>query len=571
MGNIKSECVYPKPEKLPKPDLSDGCPYVTLSELKPSTYTNMIAKVSSSRVSERRDQLGTKTVFTGILEDKTFRVPFVCHKTSIPMERDVVLNIRSAYVHEFQDRSLLLILTEYSKAKLQQIEDLRNYIWRPKIAHFKRPVWNVILKGIVSTIYKSSGLVKRCNKCKTLVFDTCPNNCKEGWSWDFRISSRIYDSSGSIKMILPRHLATRILGRSICEILFLANVPNNRSIEGFDSINYYLSLPEKIQVMEAVVENASSLRSKDKLIVTDGLTLAYFPSNSGFSMDVGDASLKQLDPKDPHDSKIIRKIIGKTLDISIRRITGKPLLHGLYLLEEPIPLYRCEKARLYLGFSLKTGLEDEKIVVEVSPQAFVRESTWDYVKWRRSRGATAKAIVNTLQRYRSNVILAPFGYLGHIEDVIFKKAGEQRVSEVDKRNFVDFWKDIYGIEVSPEEIPLLKVKLIDSEHLFTYPPSTAYFDKNQLFISANTQRFVEFKKSSLKERVRSVLLKALQDVSIENQELSFLGEKDKIDTQRLLFYDIQRKLFGREVRAQGRITQFRDQFYFFPRRVLQVS
>jgi len=123
---IEVKYIYPRPEKLPEPDISDGCPYVTLSELKPSTYANTIARVSSSKTSERIDQLGTKVVFTGTLEDKTFRVPFVCHKTSIPLERDVVLNIRSAYVYEFQDKSLLLILTECTKAKLQQIEDLRD-------------------------------------------------------------------------------------------------------------------------------------------------------------------------------------------------------------------------------------------------------------------------------------------------------------------------------------------------------------------------------------------------------------------------------------------------------------
>jgi hypothetical protein len=26
--------------------------------------------------------------------------------------------------------------------------------------------------------------------------DTCPNKCAEGWRWDLRVSSRLYDDSG---------------------------------------------------------------------------------------------------------------------------------------------------------------------------------------------------------------------------------------------------------------------------------------------------------------------------------------------------------------------------------------
>ena len=139
-------------------------PFVTLSGLKPSTYVDTVARVLSYKVNERRDQLGTKMVFTGLLEDNTYRVPFISHKASIPIESNVVLKIISAYVHEFQDKSLLSMLTEYTKVDHQQIEDIRDYIWQPKIAHINRPVWNLTLKGIVSTIYNNSGLVKRCNK-----------------------------------------------------------------------------------------------------------------------------------------------------------------------------------------------------------------------------------------------------------------------------------------------------------------------------------------------------------------------------------------------------------------------
>ncbi|MFZ0220388.1 MAG: hypothetical protein WAM42_01675, partial [Candidatus Nitrosopolaris sp.] len=48
--------------------------------------------------------------------------------------------------------------------------------------------------------------------------------------------------------------------------------------------------------------------------------------------------------------KIIRRLIEKALEISIKKVTEKNKMHGIFLLDEPIPLYRCERARLYNGF-----------------------------------------------------------------------------------------------------------------------------------------------------------------------------------------------------------------------------
>jgi hypothetical protein len=43
--------------------------------------------------------------------------------------------------------------------------------------------------------------------------------------------------------------------------------------------------------------------------------------------------------------------------------------------------------------------------------------------------------------------------------------------QVDWNRVVEFWKQIYDIDISPDEIPLLKVKMVNSEATFTYPPS----------------------------------------------------------------------------------------------------
>jgi len=91
------------------------------------------------------------------------------------------------------------------------------------------------------------------------------------------------------------------------------------------------------------------------------------------------------------------------------------MIHGIFLLEDPIPLYRCEKAKLYVGFSVRANLTEkadgrvEEAVIELSPQAYVRESVLDYVNLRRERGASANAIVRNLTTYRNRVIVAPIG------------------------------------------------------------------------------------------------------------------------------------------------------------------
>jgi hypothetical protein len=235
---------------------------------------------------------------------------------------------------------------------------------------------------------------------------------------------------------------------------------------------------------------------------------------------------------DNEDRKIVRRLIEKSLDIGIRKVTGMRKMQGIYLLEEPIPLYRCEQAKLYLGFSIQISIREDKndddsksnktstfAVIEAIPQSYVRESVLDYVRLRRGRGASANSVINNLTKYRNRVIVAPSGNYGCIVDVIARKAGSQSVSDTDQRNLVEFWKQIYGIDISPDEIPLLKVKMINSENVFTYPPSMCFFGNDSLFIPADVQKFVEYKKST----VKSMMDKAVNDLVDEEEGLR-IGE-----------------------------------------------
>ena len=583
-GNIMSsnEILYPDPRTIPappSPSYQQPIPLVTLSELIPGKYVSTTARVVFVRTIERQDALGNKMIFSGILEDSTFKVPFVSHRISYPLIRNSIYKFNSAYVHEFPaDKSLLLVLTEHTKIDSKNVEDYREYIWNPKIESIKRPVKSVSLNGVITTIHNNSGLVKRCNKCKSIMYDTCPKKCSEeaGWGWDLRVSSRLYDGSGSIKMVLTKDIASRVLNRNLSELILLAsqNKPLTQNQQQQQPFSVKLKIPESIEIIEAVTENAFSYRSNGKLIVADGRNLVFFPpeleqeERHKFSEHVK----RPLKTTDIEDRKIIKKLIEKALDISIKKVTGMRIMQGIYLLEEPISLYRCERAKLYLGFSLRVSLiENNEVTVEATPQAYIRESVLDYVKLRRGRGATANAVVRNLITYRNKVIVAPSGNYGCIVDVVTTKAGDQRVSETDHRNLVEFWKQVYGIDIRPDEIPLLKVKMMNSENVFTYPPSMCFFGSESLLIYGNVQRFIENKKYSLKAKVEDAIRKAIQEqdlhIGSSNLEVSESSASPHSDVQSQLLQEIRQKLFGRNATARGSIIFVHDELWFFPNQI----
>jgi hypothetical protein len=468
------------------------------------------------------------------------------------------------------------VITEHTKIDSKNVEDYRDFIWNPKIESIKRPVRSVSLNGIITTVHSNSGLIKRCNKCKSIMYDTCPKKCsEEGWGWDLRVSSRLYDRSGSIKMVLTKDIAFRVLNRNLGELILLAskNKPLTQNLQQPFSIK--IKLPESIEVIEAVTENASSYRSNGKLTVTNGRNLVFFPPElvEEEAHKFTEQVKRPLKTSDVEDRKIIKKLIEKALDISIKKVTGMRMMQGIYLLEEPISLYRCERAKLYIGFYIRVSLigEDNEVTVEAIPQAYVIESVLDYVKLRRERGATANAVVRNLLTYRNKVIVAPSGNYGCIVDVVTKKAGSQQVSETNNRNLVEFWKQVYGIDISPDEIPLLKVKMMNSENVFTYPPSMCFFGSESLIIYGNVQRFIENKKYSLKSKVEDVVRKAVleQDVHIGSVKLKVqeVAASPHSDVQNQLLQEIRQKLFGRNATARGSIMFVHDELWFFPNQI----
>jgi hypothetical protein len=582
---LYQEKEYPNPQSIPRPPSTyESKPQVALADLTAKSYVKTVGRAVYLKTSERQDELGTKVIFTGILEDATFKMPFVSHKLNIPWQRDTVYKFDNAYVHEFPDRSLLLVITEFTEWQLKIVDgylEYQQYVWKPNIATIKRPVQNISLTGTITTVHNNSGLVKRCNGCKSLLYyDACPNKCENGWGWDLRVSSRLYDGSGSIKMVMTKDIASRILQRNLSELILLATqtklTPDNNISDRFlSSSNYQIKIPETVPVIEAVTETPSSYRKSDKLIVSDGRNLVIIaPTEQHYFVEFTN---RTLNAEEIEDKKIIRRLIEKSIDINVRKRTGKGMLQGIYLLEEPLKLYRCEKASLYLGFSLnvyiKQKQEGDSVIanVEATPQAYVRESVLDYIKMRRENGASANSVIRHLVNSRNKVIVAPSGNYGSIVDVITRKASNQSISETDSRNLVQFWKEVYDIDISGDEMPLLKVKMMNSEQAFTYPPSMVFYGNESLVISAGLQKFIEDKRSTLKYKMDSIIKEALKDLKIGESRIEFDGDSiESNNIQSVLLQEIKEKLYGKEVKAKGSILFVHDELWFFPNQ-LQFS
>jgi hypothetical protein len=586
---------YPDPRTLPTPpSFHEPIPSLTLAELEPGKYISTLARVVYLKTVERHDALGEKVVFSGLLEDSMFKVPFVNHRISFPLIRDSVYRFYSAYVHEFPDKSLLLVVTEHTKIAPIDGVDNREFTWIPKIGAIKRPVRNLYLNGTITTIHSTSGLVKRCNKCRSLIYydnTICPNQCGMGWAWDLRISGRLYDGSGAIKMILTKDIAANVLQKNLGQLILCASLSQSQEDQSQLTNNNSISVvnlqaPSSFDVMEAVLpENisASFYTRSDRLIVSDGRNLVYFPTDDeDLKSKFAELNVRRLDADGAvgiEDVKIIRRLVERAISMNIQNITEKRMRHGIYLLEDPISLYRCERAKLYLGFSATIRISthaqhrhQQELVVELSPHAYVRESVLDYIKLRRERGASANAVIRMLLNYRSKVIVTPTGHYGSIVEVVSKKAGNQLVSEQDNRNLVEFWKQVYDIDISPEEIPLLKIKMLNSENIFTYPASVCYFGADSLYFPASVQKFIGYKESRLIPRMYEVVKKAVKDLKIgDNVKIQQVSEirraNDRDNMQRQILEDTRQKLYGRNVHARGSIMFVHNELWFFPNQI----
>ncbi|MBO3810200.1 MAG: hypothetical protein FGF50_11505 [Candidatus Brockarchaeota archaeon] len=556
-------------QKHPEPPIEHIKPLVNLSELKPRTYVNTIVRVAFIKSREKEDELGGRPYIFGVAEDSTFKAPFICYKPYQMFFKNSVFKFENAYIHELMDHSLLIILSEYSSIRYLPEEPADEYFWQPKIGSIHRPmgICRVTLEGVVSKIYSSSGLVKRCDGCGRVIYSDLCKCCGEGkWHWEVRISCRLSDKTGSIETVFPQYLTCKILGRPISEILCVANVLDKAVGEDFSTITYKVKPFEKMAIMEATVIDASSYRQCGKPIVPDNkYPKIYYPKNVNLtSKHVLDAKERVLNYSNEEDREVFAKILEKALDLEVRRRTNLPKVHGIYLTEEPAALYWTERAKLYLGFELYISPLPEHIQIEFYPSSLVRESVLDYVKWRRERGASAESVKRALLK-RRNVILAPNGTIGMIEKVLFEEAGNFHVPTLNV-SLPEFWRTVYDVHVDRDEKPLLVVKPYNLEVELTYPPSCVYFDEQTLYLKSSAVNFLKNKRLKLRHEVLKLASEIMGELGIDSWKVLKAGSAGlQTDAQRLILHDIREKLLGRTVKSTGSIVQVNGKLYFIPK------
>jgi len=542
----------------------------SLSQLVPRTHSTVKARVVIIKCKQKEDQLGRRNYIFGICEDATFRVPFVCYKPYPLFFHGAVFEFRDCYVHEFDEKSLLFVVTERSSISYLANEDPREYVWHPLIGDITRAMGScrITLQGILSQISGSSGLVQRCEKCGRVAFEgKCPNSHESKLFPAVRIAGRLSDATGSINVVFSQYLACKLLGRTIGEILQLTEgspvYPSGPIPESFA-----LQIPPQIEVMEAYAEDPDEFRSARSPVVVDlNESRIIYPNNLRPQGTFG-AETKKLDLSKPEDRRDLVRLAEKLIQTRIRSTTGLPKINGVYLTEDPIPLYRTESANLHAGFKLRLRIsEDRQLLVDALPCAEAFESLLDYVRWRRQSGASPNATKNTVLNYRRNVVFAPNGELGCVVDLQFKKAGDFIVPAYDLA-LPDFWKKVHDIDVNPEERPLVVLKSYRFDLELTFPPSCVFFDKHSLRLSYGTQRFIERKHQQARENARKILLEALSDLTIGDYRLErFQPGGARTDAKELLLCDIREKVLGKTVKATGSVIEANNRLYFIPRKV----
>jgi hypothetical protein len=100
-----------------------------------------------------------------------------------------------------------------------------------------------------------------------------------------------------------------------------------------------------------------------------------------------------------------------------------------------------------------------------------------------------------------------------------------------------------------------------------------FFGNDSLLIPADIQKFVEYKKSTIKSRmdkVIDILINEEKGLTIGDTKLEFGGQNSSNDSnvdnniQTQLLHEVRQKLFGRNVMARGSAMFVHDEVWFFP-------
>jgi hypothetical protein len=120
-------------------------------------------------------------------------------------------------------------------------------------------------------------------------------------------------------MVLTKDIASRVLQRNLSELILFANQTKPLHPNQFQTSVCTLEIPDSIEIIEAVTENASSssYRKEGHLIISDGRNLVFFPKNEEHHFT--DFTTRNLQTSNLEDRKIIRRLVEKALEISIKK------------------------------------------------------------------------------------------------------------------------------------------------------------------------------------------------------------------------------------------------------------
>ncbi len=545
-----------------------------LSQLIPNTYTTLKARVLVVKSKEKSDNLGKRSYIFGICEDQTSRTPFICYKPYSSFFHDGVFEFEDVYVHQFEDNSLLLIVNERSSIDYLIDEDPKKYVWNPHIGDINRPMGTcrVTLQGVLSQISSSSGLVQRCETCGRVAYEgKCPNGHESKLFWAVRISGRLSDLTGSINVVFPQQLACKLVGRTVGEILQLAEGQAPYSSE-FATESYVLRIPNPVEICEAYADAPDDYRSAHSPVVVDLNDSRIIYPNDLKPRETFGNEIRTLDLGKTEDRRDLARLAERLLEIKLRKLTQLPKVNGILLTDKPISLYNAENAKLYVGFRTKINITpSNELVVQVLPSAEVYESLLDYVHYRRQRGASSTAIKNSILNYRRNVVFAPSGELATIVNLKFMKAGEFKVP-LYELTLPEFWKKIHDVDVDSDETPLAVTKSYRLDLELTFPPSCVFFDKQSIRITYGVRNFIDRKRRDAAIQAKELIVEALRDFSIGTYKLTQAVDSVRgTDAREVLLADIRERLLGKSVKATGSVIEADKKRYFIPRTVEQTQ
>ena len=508
-----------------------------LKELKPGEFVKVRARVVRARIRESRDELGYRPKITGLLEDSTSRVFFACYNPRLCLIPGNVVEIEGALVRELPNKNKILLIGERSKIHPLE-EKLDKYLFHARISDLNEPLSNIVVTGRISRIFRV--LVKKCKIChKPLVEGRCPNRHSEGFYYDLRLSFMLRDDTGAIKCIAPRSLTAELLDIPLSTAYDLIYEGDS---QGFSilltpisdvKVHYYKS--------EDRVEGYFYEESKGFVAVLEG--------------DKPPVGLEYAGYDYVKDDYVGRALLADLLQFYLDRELPKKFL-GFYSLEEYISSPRG--IRICSGFSLDIDI-DKGLSVNVYPLVKAFESVEDYVRFRRSRGASFKSLKNALVKRRNLVVLSPHGCTGKIIDVLPVKACEYFIEEKEV-SLSEYWRS-KGIKVKDGEQPLLKVKVYEYGGIeLVYPPSQCFFEISNFESPACKYSLWRSRRKSL-----TMVREALEKLGVFQLEIV-----DRASGEPAL-EKLASRLVGSEVSLEGDVLRYGDRVVFLARRLIDLE